>query len=470
MRQNVMMKLKDAFIRLAGCAAAGAVLLYCTGCEFPVLDVDNYMRPPAASGYSAGIQQALYDELGQQFTLRYPRSGDYRSAVVLADVDGREGDEAIVFYRMSTENSGAHMMVLACVDEDEWDIIGAAESNGGEIDRVLMCDVNGDGVNELVSGWSGLADGGVINIHSISDGALNRVNIAKNREGTVAANEYSEMVVGDFDGDGRDELMTACRSSAEGTAYARMLKQSYGADGAVQLSIAGSVTLDGSIYKYDNAQAGCVAESNYGMVLDGCRSNGTHTTEIVCWDKEKKTLTAPVNNRESHAALLSRTLPTLSRDIDADGIIEIPDDEPMPGFTDDSADAMYFTVWREQPDNGDGQELRAVMRADQGYYFVFPESWEDAVTAKVDQATNTMFFFAVTPEEPFSEELFRIKIFTRDEWSKRNKENENTVPSESAEYIRLAVTDYYVYAALLMPEAEEYGITEENVTGQFHLD
>lgn len=460
-------KIKNLLLRLAGCAAAAAALLAASGCELSVLEVDNYMRPPFASGYSAGIQQALNETLGSQFTLRYPRSGEYRSAVVLADIDGTPGDEAIVFYRMSTESSGAHMIVLDCMEDDSWQVIGKAESSGGEIDRILLCDINADGVRELVSGWSGLADNGIVNIHSISDGELRSVNIAKNREGAVPANEYSEMVVGDFDGDMQDELMTVCRSSADGTAYARMLEQSYDADGAIQLSVVGAVSLDGAVYKYENAQAGFIGGGVFAMVLDGSRSKSEHTTEIVCWNGDEKALFAPLNDENTHSAGITRSLPTISADIDGDGVIEIPENELMQGYSPDSDSAMYLTAWSKMTENGMETAMRALMRSEQGYYFIFPEGWEETVTVQADSDKNTMHFFRVDSEELYSSELFRIKIFTRDEWAKRSKESEGAVPAEEVEYIELAETEYYVYAALLMSGAQELGINAEMLLESF---
>jgi len=94
-------------IRIAAAAAMLLVLLTMSGCALSALTAENVMEPPQAFGDGAALQAALEEALGPQITLRYPRNGEYRSAVVRADVDNDEQEEAIVFYRQATESSGA---------------------------------------------------------------------------------------------------------------------------------------------------------------------------------------------------------------------------------------------------------------------------------------------------------------------------------------------------------------------------
>ena len=469
--QQVINKLKHInFARVL--AAAAAIVIFLTGCSASGFSVENYMRPPAAAGDSAAIQQLLNEVLGTEFSLRYPRSGEYRSAVVLEDIDSDTADEAIVFYRLSTESSGAHMIVLDCDERGEWTIAGQS-AGSGEIDRVLFGDINGDGSQEIITGWSGYYDGGTISVHSLVGGVLHRISVVTGEQDAYPADQYSEMAVGDFDGDMRDEVMTVYRSPSDGMAVARILRIGYGVDGSAQMRTADSAATDGSVYQYINAQAGYTGMGSFCMVLDGCRGADQYVTEIVYWDKEEQALVSPLNNtEETVTAVFGRTLPTISQDINGDGMIEIPSDKLLPGYSARSEAPMYLTSWYNFNRDEARLAAQAVMRLDQGYYFRFPIGWDGKVTVQPDADSAIMYFYLTGSGGAFANEIFRVRIFTLDEWGNRRETLADALlqtGDEAPEYQMLAETDYYVYAVMMMPQAEEMGITAEIVSQCFHL-
>ena len=449
------------------------IILLLGGCEISAMEVDNFMRPPAATGDSAAIQQALTAELGAQYSLRYPRSGEHRSAVVMSDIDGDELEEAIVFYRLSTDNVGARMIVLDCNEEGEWHTAGIAESTGGEIDRIMLGDINGNGSNELITGWSTRSGSKLIRAYTLISGELRSVEITSNE--LYPMNEYSEMVLGDFDNDDRDELIIVYRNFSEASTKACMTQFRYDLSGNPQLAPLGTIALDSSVYNYINAQAGYYSYSDYGMILDGLRSDGKYVTEVVCWDKDSQQLVAPTNDiKTSQAITFTRSAPTISRDIDGDGIIEMPRDGLLPGYTEDSDNPLYLTSWYKLTNSGVRLVFQAVMRNDHGYFLTFAPGWEGRVTAQPDYDAAIMYFYLVEDEDtPFSEEFFRIKIFTLDEWKDRTKDpdesNENENEDEQTNsYKLLAQTDYYIYAVLVSsPENSE--ISAASLISQLHL-
>ena len=55
------------------------------------------MKPPKATGERQEIYSVLEEKANYQLTLRYPKAGEYRSAIVMKDVTGDGNDEAINF-------------------------------------------------------------------------------------------------------------------------------------------------------------------------------------------------------------------------------------------------------------------------------------------------------------------------------------------------------------------------------------
>lgn len=452
-------------------SAAAALIMLLTACSSSAFSVEYYMRPPAASGYSAEIQQLLNEEIGTEFNLRYPRSGEHRSAVVLYDIDNDAIDEAVVFYRLSTESSGAHMIVLDCNAHGEWRIAGGS-SGGGEIDRVLFGDLNGDGSNEIITGWNGHSDGCTIYVHSLTDGILQSISIATGEQDDHPADQYSEMAVGDFDSDLRDDIITVYRNPSDGTAVARLLRLGYGADGTAIMRTADRTETDGSVYQYINAQAGYTGMGSFGMVLDGCRGTGCYVTETIYWDAKTQSLTSSHSDgSNSVTPIFNRSTSIISQDIDGDGMLEMPSDRLLAGYSSSSESPIFLTSWYNFNNSEATLAMQAIMCMDQGYYFCFPTGWDSRITAQ-SESPESMVFFLYENSADFSDELFRIVILTKDEWNKHRDSLADTLlqtGSGQSDYLLLAQTDYYVYAALISPASEAIGITDELLATCFHL-
>ena len=80
---------------------AVVVLAFCVclaGCDFFTMETEQMLTPPALIGDMAPIQKTLNASIKGEYTLKYPSSGEYRSAVVLNDINGDGVFEAFAFY------------------------------------------------------------------------------------------------------------------------------------------------------------------------------------------------------------------------------------------------------------------------------------------------------------------------------------------------------------------------------------
>ena len=97
------------------------------------------MRPPYPAGEDRSIQEELTKSLGS-FTLKYPKTGSYRSAIVRKDLTGDGRDDALVFYRQ--DETKPISFALLSQDKGKWQFVSKKEGEGGEIDRVLCIPPN----------------------------------------------------------------------------------------------------------------------------------------------------------------------------------------------------------------------------------------------------------------------------------------------------------------------------------------
>ena len=73
-----------------------ALCLFCSGCSVMDLDTQNLMSPPKATGDKADIQRVIEESAGS-YTFKYPQKGDYRSAVIMHDINGMERMKPLPF-------------------------------------------------------------------------------------------------------------------------------------------------------------------------------------------------------------------------------------------------------------------------------------------------------------------------------------------------------------------------------------
>ena len=92
-----------------------SALFMLSGCSLNA-GVDTLLTPPKLSTQQEHIYKALTDYAGTNISLKYPKSGDYLSAFIIADVDGDSENEAVVFYRKNslnnTDDSSLRMNIL----------------------------------------------------------------------------------------------------------------------------------------------------------------------------------------------------------------------------------------------------------------------------------------------------------------------------------------------------------------------
>lgn len=438
-----------------------------SGCQALGIDSEAMMRPPGAAGDGQAIQAALENELGTQFTLRYPRSGSHRSAIMRADLDNDLVDEAVVFYRAATESTGARIAILDTGD-DGWSIVYNGSGNGSDVDRVLFGDVDGDGRSDMVIGWSTYTGSTVITAHRYYDGTLSDISVTETAEatGATAVVNYNELVMSDFDNDSVNELLVAVINSKNGSSCAKLVKyQSVG--GVGELTVVSSVELAADVTGYARATTGNVGARTPALILDGYRGTSTVTAELVLWDSALEQLIAPLS--ADSAQSLSRDGESYPRDIDGDMLLEIPCDRPMTGSEPGSGrgDTLYLTSWCRF-DQATGTlipKLYTLCCEREGFYLAMPQVWIDSLAVVRDPAAELLYFYRVA-DEGLGEEVFRIQVFSHAQWS----EIEKTIDeSAGTRFEIIAETEYNVYTALIARPDESLDISLDSITGRFML-
>ena len=95
--------------RLAVLFALIMTLIELPGCSFTGLSAQNLMSPPKTNADQQAIYQ-LMQGAKTDVTFIYPRSGEYRSAIIMRDFTGDGVEDAIGFH--SLEDGGVEVIFL----------------------------------------------------------------------------------------------------------------------------------------------------------------------------------------------------------------------------------------------------------------------------------------------------------------------------------------------------------------------
>lgn len=398
-------------MKLKAVAIALVLALTLSGCSFVGLDAQTLMHPPKPTGEKADIHTLLESKAGGKMTLKYPRSGDYRSAIITHDMCGDKTEEAMAIFQKDDESAGTNIMFMK--KDGKWADMGSFDNPAGQVDKVCFGDVNGDGKDEVIVGWgSSLNKTSTICIYYYKNSKMNELKLDQS---------YTELAVMDFDDNNRDEIFTANVSIGDQPALATLYRMKENS-----VEVMGSCRLDIGVTKYTSVQAGLINVNQNGIVLDGVKSANSLVTEVIYWDKTAKNLKSPFYDAKTQTANSTmRNTSVVSKDINGDKIIEIPIVNLLPGYTGTTTnDAAYITNWHryDTKTNTLIRVMSMVINYSDGYWFLIPDMWRGKVTTHTDTVTRTITFYKWLASDKkntpgkMGDALLKIQVFTQKEW------------------------------------------------------
>lgn len=391
-------------------------MLFCSGCSDINFSDGTLIRPPRATGDKAEIQDIISQEAAGAYTLKYPQSGNYRSAIIM--YESKQITEcAIALY--STENdTNIHISIISC-SNGRWECSGTFTNSSAGVDRVMFEDINGDHKDEIIIGW---------NTYNSSLKSLTAYTFDNNSLREMMIDDtYDEIVIEDITDDSIDDIILLSLSTSDAPSTAKLMQYSEQEKRPIGKF---SLELDSNITKFSNILVGNVDNGKKGIVIDGEKSGGVLSTQIIYFDKEEKVLLNPlvtvtggtantVNNVTSRKDIIT------SRDMDNDNIIEVPVTNQMLASAEDSANTICsVTSWKQlvTEDNSLKTKLNTVINYTDGYYFIMCDKWSGSVTARTDPDNRQMTFYLWnTKISSTSDKLLTIYRFTQTEWNDIDK-------------------------------------------------
>lgn len=368
-----------------------------SACSFLESDGDELLSPPRLEGELYYIQEALIDYAGEEITLKYPTSGDYRSAFVLRDINGDGREEAFAFYS-KTEDSTVTMHINVLVKDEEWRSKGDIGVVGSGIEKIVFSDLAGDGVEEISVGWS---------IYGSVDRQVGIYSFDGNMLTQRTMENYTDFLALDIDEDKKNELFVINLNLTDKTAVAKAF--SVNEQGVEEKGVA---SLDGSVTSHYAPVISKLSDGRPAVYIDAVKGSGS-LTEIVWF--EDGGLKSVYDSKTAATSLTYRSSVVVSRDFNNDGVLDVPLQSLLLSTKDkEDFDKVYVTDWS----SFDGKEIKtaasAFMNYSDGYYITIPESRKDRLHLARKTDSRLRIFYSYDPETGTQgNEVFRVLVLSQ---------------------------------------------------------
>lgn len=370
----------------AACFLTAGLCAVMSGCSAVSFTVDGLLNAPKLTEEQSEIHQALIAAVGSNITLKYPKNGENRSAYVIADIDGEEGDEAIVFYEYGSGGNGDGLRVnlLDKDDKGKWYSVKELAGAGTDVDRVIISPMGDYNRTSVLVGYQTItSEDKTLEVYSYSEGDFKRVGL----------NTYSVLETLDINSDRYNELIAIERTTNTETgavsAAASMLDMKDG-----ELVKGDAIEMCTGVVSYEASLTGLLNPEHEAIFIDGMNAEGMMQTEVVYY--RYSGLQNPMQQSpEKLLPLCTRPAGYFSADMDGDGVVEIPGTQAMTGYENAVAEEMvYMTTWNVYEDFFNlAEKYRGYYSISDGYFFAFPNRWKDKVTVKRDPDTDELVFY-----------------------------------------------------------------------------
>lgn len=402
-----------------------------TGCRNITFSVEDLLTSPVIAEEQTAIYQALTSGLGKSISLEYPYSGDYRSAIVLSDIDGIDGNEALAFYSETANESNVSVAVLDTDENGSWSLTCTASGVGSAIDKVIIHPL-GKTVDIVIGYRAGAFDENQVRMYRY---------IGENLA-TIYENSYTVLERFDIDGCGEDELVLA--NKAGDYPMVSVIKSPDGVNYTPY-----ELTLNYYAASIMSYSFGRLNETESALYLDILNEGGAVSTDIIYMSDDG--LVSPTNEVFGLRELSRRPAGYLSIDYDGDGMIEIPTVSNFTGYQQNLSTSEYMTIWYEFDRDSMSLELKSnsYYSLTGAFVLTIPNRWLGLVTAKTDTQTGEVTFYKYDSAVSDISEMTPIMSVVS------SRESDSQKYTEDSGYRLAAHTDRRQYFVKTIADASE---------------
>lgn len=383
-----------------------AVLVFTlSGCNSFSVDTDALISPPELTGDMHPIAEALQKSVKGNYSLKYPSTGDRRSAIILEDINGDGVSEAFAFYSTSDdEMTNMHMNIICLVDNKYVSVADMSIVAGG-VEQVDFCDLQADGTKEILVGWE---------IYGSSEKQVCVYSLDGSETSQLLSEKYTGFVCCDLLGNGKNQLLIQLLNTSEMTNTAAVYSSARGG----LKKIAGCV-LDPEVKTIYSPAVSKLSSGQNAVFIDGVKGAGAVTEVLFFADNELKNPLLSTENKIENIRTL-RAASILSRDINDDGIIEVPVATNLPNAS-GTDELLFYTNWCAFDGENLITRLITITNTIDGYYLKIPDTLAGRLAVLKDtESHRRVIYYYDAQQDKVGDRLATISVVSRKQWDKKD--------------------------------------------------
>jgi len=425
-----------------------------SGCMLSASADDLYALPKLPQEYEAlSVRLTELTAAGAEYAP--PQTGGNLPPVQMVDLNGDGLDEALAFFRVSSEERPLKIYIFRAVG-DAYEQAAVISGSGTSIHSIRYVDMDGDGVQEIIVSWSVSAEVQALAVYMLED--LEPVQ--------MMSSSYARYEVVDLDGDEEYELVVLRSDEAEsGVSLADYYDWDSG-NNSIQLQ--STARLSVSVAALQSMQVGALQEGEKAVFVTG-REYGVDEasnaiTDILVYRQQALT-NIVLSSNTGVSTQIFRYLNLLPADINGDGATEVPMPSQLPS---ELAEELYWEIYWHSYDIRGASQLQAITyhNLTDGWYLLIPESWDGHFTVRQNNASSSVHsttFYTVSRGKA-DEELMTFYTLTGTDREAQASKNGRTI-------LRRQVKPDMVYAVAYGNAFEEwpYRVDKEVIANSFRV-
>lgn len=428
-----------------------AMALMFSSCESDslILPADSLLSPPLYYEEYEELVNLFNRSTQEETTLCSPQKGDYRSAIIVEDIDSDGYSEAVIFYKNNNDTSVARMHYFDSVN-GRWISFGDYNGYGAGVDNVKISDMDNDGKSEIFILWntSGSPSGNILSVYRLD------VVSQKYKEILNESCFLSELV--DIDGNGRKDVFLISQNNLQNGNQKVAKSMRLSGDSFI---LFGETKLDPNISSYSSVKTEKTSkDSPMRIYVDALKGEHEMITEIIYWDSSSSALCSPMLDQETmtnHATL--RYEPVGCSDINNDGIIDIPVQQSVFGKGDNlitvDTENIYLTEWKNLNSSGFETVAYTIVNYSDGYMIKLDESEINSTGIRNYRSQNCWIIYSADSDGNAVNELFSVLKIPFLKWN---------VQKFSA-YIPVIENEDSIVCAFITSDGKKLGLDEKYI-------
>ena len=342
-----------AMLVLSGCLGDSAEELYCL---------------PQASERFIQLQEKINETMTDGMVYSPPTSGYNRQSVQLQDLDSDGKNEAIAFFKVADEKP--LRIYVFREDDGDFECSMTIAGEGTAIDSIVYCDMDGDGILELVVGWQMNSTIKMLTMYSV----------VNDQPTALASADFSEYTVTDIDSDADSEIFVVCRSEADAPGVARLFNLM---DDREMIELTANLSADtGDVVRI---MRGSLSDGDPAVFVDSAYSGGV-ITDVFALSRNGKFKNVTAERQKGVSSDLSRELNIYTSDINGDGHMDVPIPRPLMS----QSETVYYCIdWYSVDSHGyQTLTLTTYHNYSDGWYLIIPSSWREKVSVRREDTAS----------------------------------------------------------------------------------